>query len=677
MTLQAQPLHSVVEPGFWSVFAKQKLEKFKLSDAAVSVRGWYGPSRSAHIPPQLRVRGQDLLDGATGDRPALGLFFPASGEVHNANTLEDFKNVDKKAKLEALGLALQESILSGSVDTDPSLLVQFSCLSFADLKRHKFLYWFCFPAIVDKRITQTNTCLADDVLELDASVWRALFPSGEDDHKPNELAFFGVLDGSTIISLADLLTTDDVHKRLTCLGMVDPGVNLDSAGWPVLNFGFWAAERFLAAKGVTTKTELPVLCVRQTQQTSLSLTLNIDFGALDRENVAYSGWEANAAGKMGPRIMDLSAQLDPEKLAQSACDLNLKLMRWRALPELDTEMIGEKRCLLVGSGTLGCAVARSLLGWGVRHITMLDNGTVSFSNPVRQSLYTFDDCKEGGQPKAIAAAKALRAILPGVFVDGVQLNIPMPGHMVSSPNEVKEALESAAKLEELIKEHDVVVLLTDTRESRWLPTLLGAKYDKIVLNAALGFDSFMVMRHGAGPPSATKATTESSDTAPSGTNRLGCYFCNDVVAPRNSMKDRTLDQQCTVTRPGLAPIAGALVVELLIGLLHHPDGNKAGIDAVEEVGLHKLGQLPHQIRGSLPGFEMTCVSGQAFPQCTACSSQVVKCYNDRGGEMLVDVFNQTSFLEDLTGLTALHESAALDELLLSDDFDDDDPFFNE
>lgn len=86
---------------------------------------------------------------------------------------------------------------------------------------------------------------------------------------------------------------------------------------------------------------------------------------------------------------------------------------------------------MVPIGTLGCAVARVLLGWGVRHVTFLDSGRVAFSNPVRQSLYEFDDCLKGGKPKATAAAAALQRIFPDVESTGVQLCIPMPGHPLS------------------------------------------------------------------------------------------------------------------------------------------------------------------------------------------------------------------------------------------------------
>ena len=57
-----------------------------------------------------------------------------------------------------------------------------------------------------------------------------------------------------------------------------------------------------------------------------------------------------------------------------------------------------------------------LQGWGVRNITLVDNGRISYSNPVRQSLFVFDDCRKpgGGKWKAEAAAESLKAVFPGV-----------------------------------------------------------------------------------------------------------------------------------------------------------------------------------------------------------------------------------------------------------------------
>ena len=154
------------------------------------------------------------------------------------------------------------------------------------------------------------------------------------------------------------------------------------------------------------------------------------------------------------------------------------------------------------------------------------------------------------------------------------MTIPMPGHGYAKGGKGEiEARQSIATLEALIDEHDVIFLGTDTRESRWLPTCICAAKDKMCINVALGFDNFLVMRHGSWESKTDTTDSEqkdNQDATSSNKNRLGCYFCADIVAPKDSLTGRTLDQQCTVTRPGLAPIAAGLAAELCIALWTHP-----------------------------------------------------------------------------------------------------------
>ena len=47
--------------------------------------------------------------------------------------------------------------------------------------------------------------------------------------------------------------------------------------------------------------------------------------------------------------------------------------------------------------------------------------------------------------------------------------------------EIESVKQDVRKLEELIDDHDVVFLLMDTRESRWLPTVISAAKNKVGL----------------------------------------------------------------------------------------------------------------------------------------------------------------------------------------------------
>jgi len=659
--LQFAPFSSAVDAGFWHQYTKLKLDVLHLSETPIPVVGNYVNSDPQGLPARLSLE----FDSCQMNPSVPAGSFPAVGQLINTNTIEDFRNKDKAVLMKNCAGMVWSAITSGDALEQPSLLNNFLLFTFADLKKYHYYYWFAFPAFMEpKTISLVEQPKSIGTVFTDVQV-SSLVSSYESRLERINGGYFSVVQNSDVFTLYPLKDYGELRKdnENVYIGCADPCTMTDNPGWPLRNLlslvKFHWSEDYSHHK---------VLCLRIRTRSGIkdaqhSIIFKVDLGGPFPDHVmpAVIGWEKNERGKLGPRMLNLSASMDPTRLAESAVDLNLKLMRWRVAPDLNLDVVKATRCLLLGAGTLGCAVARALMGWGVQNITFVDSGKISYSNPVRQNLFTFDDCLNGGKNKATAAAEALKKIFPRVNSRGVVVSIPMPGHSVGE-SLMKSVTSDVATLEQLVEEHDVIFLLTDSRESRWLPTLLGAAKKKLVLTSALGFDSYLVMRHGQRGLEAEEAVPLMAKSIPG--TQLGCYFCNDVMAPGDSTRDRTLDQQCTVTRPGVSYMAAALVVELLVSILQHPDKSAAcaGVSGNEGVTEGVLGPVPHTIRGFLAQHQQMTPATVAFSQCSACSQKVVSAYESEGIEFLLKVFNSPSYLEDLTGLSKLHDDTDANQI---------------
>jgi ubiquitin-like modifier-activating enzyme ATG7 len=646
-TIKFVPFSSAVESSFWVTYCQQKLETIQLKEDPVDVSASYG------IDGRLECRGDSLSSNPLHKSRVM-----MTGKLVGYNTLDTFQQTDKND-------LLRRSFLENfRADSLPSFVL----LTYADLKHHKVLYWFAIPAITPQtghsihatKQDVVSQIYTDTELELLYSSFASIMSKSS---SPPPYFLFSKGSGCLPLTRENYeFLCSVIGSEQVVFGFVDSPAKIQDE----LPMG-WAMRNLIASLCIHWGFGDQVVQVLSFRPSSLranmtpaedaSILLHVQIPKREDYGNDYKvvGWEPNARGKPGPRWVNLRPLMDNQHLAVQAADLNLKLMKWRMIPNLDVEKLQGTKALLLGAGTLGCSVARVLLGWGVRKFVIVDNGRVSYSNPVRQSLFNLEDCHSGegggGAFKAVAAAEALKKIAADVDAEGICMSIPMPGH-----TEDPETIEASVKqLDELVQDCDVIYLLTDTRESRWLPTVMAAAHDKMLINAALGLDSWLVIRHGG--------DTRKGDN-------VGCYFCNDVVAPENSMKNRTLDQQCTVTRPGLAPIASSMAVELMVSLFHHELRHKAPAPrqrsnfspavAADDNSASALGIMPHQIRGSLVSYTMMLPAVPAFSCCTGCSPAVVEAYMDDKVEM---VFNTTqsfdgSYLENLSGLTKFRLDAA-------------------
>ena len=723
-------------------------------------------ARVGFLPAQLDARVRAVV----GDcRRRARVRPPARARsLVNVNTFERFKAFDRVSMLKEAGDKVWRAIASGAALRDPNALNAFSVLAFADLKSWQFSYWFCFPALklgtgavrvtrrspnrdlVDARLAppldaRSATLGASDAFAWATRVWFEKEGSIRDvRHAP--------LTEMNAMLKASRDQTDGSDVSRVFLSFADACSNPDHPGWALRNLATLAAARF----DLGDERRLSVISVR-TRAGRVSREHSRVFELVFPKDDAFAfsgsdendendgaresrghplnlrestlnpfpvvGWELNPRGRAGPRRVDLGESMDPTRLAVAAAELNLKLMRWRLLPELDLERVTKTKCLLIGAGTLGCAVARTLLGWGVREFTFVDSGRVSFSNPTRQSLFEFSDCLDGGKPKAEAAAGSSRVPFPGVRARASGWRSPCPGTPCPATTPTRAGGRRAPRSAR--EDARRCVLLTDTRESRGSRRCCAPRPTPLI-NAALGFDSYLVMRHGGGTAGRCEAflsreqegsrenVSESEDERGDDedarllSSRLG-VTCNDVMALGDSTRDRTLDQQCTVTRPGWRPSRGALAAEMPPALRHwrgdeaarpkkrrseaarqrRPSAPPAHARAARGGGAPAPpGLVPHQIRGHVSTYAQSPFAAPAFDKCTACSEMVVRApagavpvleaeenppdengwrANKKRARFLPGRrVRDPTFLEDATGLTEVQRAADDAEWLGSD-----------
>ena len=576
--------------GFYTEYQNKILNEYKYENAIKPVYCYYEPKEGNSF-----LRFEEFSFDPSKNPQVTGKLFSIEGLLVHYSTHDSFQKLDN---LETVYDCLKKN----------KEKYQFILFIYGDLKT--FLFKFKFVLLHNKGVEYKISAIKKEIGEDLQKKLNEIAEKNKD--KINE-EFAHLLSEDTILLY-------DINSELNTIPILIKNA--------VYNFGSDKITNVILLKNIENNL---------TFKNSLYLTLqNVSILAIEKElesiQLSIKDVEVNS--------VDLKSMFNPETIAENAVDLNINLMKWRMCPYLNTDIIRQHKYLLIGAGTLGCHVSRALLGWGARHITFIDNGKVSYSNPVRQSLYTFEDSKNvGNNSKAILAAEKLKKIFPMVDAKGFNITIPLPGRTLIDEKAKEEYFKNLEILENQIKECDIMFLLTDSRESRWYPTVIAKAYNKLVITAAIGFDSYLVMRHG------------------NNENKLGCYFCTDISTPGDTSGNRTLDQQCTISRPGVSMICSGLATELAMSC-----GNSALNKSDKEE------DIPHQLRGNLINYEMQHFNFKYNTNCVACSDNIVKTYKEDRLNFAIGVMNDPYYIEKTCGIHELIQKIKIENDNDKDDF---------
>lgn len=398
--IKFQSLSSAVDVSFWQELGKRKINVYQLSDAAVPVFASYTVSTSKNPVGRMSMAGDTSFEEQRRDWNLNHI--PSTGTLKNTNTIEEFQALNKNAIITDCGDRIFQAISDGRAVKNPQLLNQFLLVTFADIKTHKFYYWFGFPAIVPSSLSFSYAVFpsfyASAPRDKGTLAIREAFSDGEIHQLLDAWSAFAAKKQGYFVVRVERSSKGEEEKEKTAritlhrideylqligiagenrpsvellLGFLDPCHLEEAPGWPLRNFLLLAATALnVSSTRVLCFRDVAAAVSRQNATSSSSTTsaladvtygsivLSIDMKSTVAPTVPstassasatesssssspcsykVTGWEANARGNMGPRLVDLSSFLDDKMMAASTADLNLKLMRWRMLPQLDLD----------------------------------------------------------------------------------------------------------------------------------------------------------------------------------------------------------------------------------------------------------------------------------------------------------------------------------------------------
>lgn len=436
INIRFQPYINYIDPSFWFTVTEKKQKEWHLDEPWMHIYGIATGHReggrmlpsAVTIPlqPISKIVSNEHIDNmddiSQHQKDMSGLYI--RGYFHNTNTLDAFHELDPQTYLQDIA----DEIWKLGISTEPfqwtskrsTFLNAILLISFADLKRYTYTFIIAHPCWTAIPTSLSYTCKEMSLISQSQNTDTKMIIKC---HPNDPLDYF--IARSTeqqslwaYHSMNECVSINDYDNVYFCY--FDPGTSEKALGWTARNF-LIALHASIPGKNIN------LLGIRQAEKHTDGdvsfVTINDGMIIKDiklpndiprKKDFRATGWLCDGKGVIEEKVVQLASMMDPLHITQNALSLNLDLMKWRMVPNLDLKLVQRTKCLLLGSGTLGCNVARCLLGWGIYDITLVDNGIVSHSNPARQSLFIFEDISKN---KAIQAAERLGSVFPNVVSD--------------------------------------------------------------------------------------------------------------------------------------------------------------------------------------------------------------------------------------------------------------------